>query len=236
MATTPNYGWVTPAPTDFVTDLPADFEIFADAVDGDLAGLLGGTAGQVLTKASATDHDFAFADAGGAGSSFSLLNTGGTALTGATTITVSGITDKEKLLVLVAGASSANAASDISIRFNTDSGANYIYRGLQITAGNTYDAANFEPSSGSSATEYAFARMASNAASTVSGSLLIEGCKSTGFKNVSAVASGNANANGQVLRSTQGLYLGTSAITSVSINSFTGNFDAGTIFVYGSDN
>jgi hypothetical protein len=33
MATTPNYGWVMPAPTDFVTDLPADFEIFGDAVD-----------------------------------------------------------------------------------------------------------------------------------------------------------------------------------------------------------
>jgi hypothetical protein len=63
MATTPNYGWVTPAPTDFVTDLPADFEVFADAVDADLAGLLGGTTGQVLTKVSGTDHDFAFADA-----------------------------------------------------------------------------------------------------------------------------------------------------------------------------
>jgi hypothetical protein len=61
MATTPNYGWVTPAPTDFVTDLPADFEIFADAVDADLAGLLGGTAGQVLVKNSGTDHDFDFA-------------------------------------------------------------------------------------------------------------------------------------------------------------------------------
>ena len=33
MATTPRYGWVTPAPSDFVTDLPADFEVFADAVD-----------------------------------------------------------------------------------------------------------------------------------------------------------------------------------------------------------
>lgn len=61
MATTPNYGWVTPAPTDFVVDLPADFEIFADAVDADLAGLLGGTTGQVLKKNSATDHDFAWA-------------------------------------------------------------------------------------------------------------------------------------------------------------------------------
>lgn len=61
MATTPNYGWVTPAPTDFVTDLPADFETFADAVDADLAGLLGGTTGQVLKKNSGTDHDFGWA-------------------------------------------------------------------------------------------------------------------------------------------------------------------------------
>jgi hypothetical protein len=61
MATTPNYGWVTPAPTDFVTDLPADFEVFADAVDADLAGLLGGTTGQVLVKNSGTDHDYDFA-------------------------------------------------------------------------------------------------------------------------------------------------------------------------------
>jgi hypothetical protein len=33
MATTPVYGWVTPTPTSFVTNLPADFETFADAVD-----------------------------------------------------------------------------------------------------------------------------------------------------------------------------------------------------------
>jgi hypothetical protein len=33
MATTPNYSWVMPDPTDFVTDLPADFEVFGDAVD-----------------------------------------------------------------------------------------------------------------------------------------------------------------------------------------------------------
>ena len=43
MATTPNYGWVTPAPTDFVTDLPADFETFADAVDDTVKDLNPGT-------------------------------------------------------------------------------------------------------------------------------------------------------------------------------------------------
>jgi len=60
MATTPNYGWVTPAPSNFVTNLPADFETFADAVDADLAGLLGGTTGQVLKKTSNADHAFVF--------------------------------------------------------------------------------------------------------------------------------------------------------------------------------
>ena len=65
MATTPNYGWVMPDPTDFVTNLPADFEVFGDAVDADLAGLLGGTTGQVLVKSSATDHDFAWATSPG---------------------------------------------------------------------------------------------------------------------------------------------------------------------------
>jgi hypothetical protein len=67
MATTPNYGWVTPAPTDFVTDLPADFETFADAVDADLGGLLGGTTGQILTKDSNDDHDFSWQSPAGAG-------------------------------------------------------------------------------------------------------------------------------------------------------------------------
>lgn len=30
---TSNYGWVMPTPTDLVTDLPADFEIFGQSAD-----------------------------------------------------------------------------------------------------------------------------------------------------------------------------------------------------------
>jgi hypothetical protein len=41
-----------------VTDLPADFEVFGQAVDTDFVDLLGGTTGQVLSKTSATDLDF----------------------------------------------------------------------------------------------------------------------------------------------------------------------------------
>jgi hypothetical protein len=47
-----------PTATDLVTDLPADFEVFGQAVDTALMDLKGGTTGQVLSKASATDMDF----------------------------------------------------------------------------------------------------------------------------------------------------------------------------------
>jgi hypothetical protein len=57
---TTNFGWQMPTSTDLVTDLPADFEVFGQAVDTALVDLKGGTTGQVLSKASGTDMDFAW--------------------------------------------------------------------------------------------------------------------------------------------------------------------------------
>ena len=57
--TTP-FSWQMPTATDLVTDLPADFEVFGQAVATSMADLLGGTTGQILAKASATDMDFAW--------------------------------------------------------------------------------------------------------------------------------------------------------------------------------
>jgi hypothetical protein len=47
-----------PVATDLVTDLPADFEVFGQAVATSMADLLGGTSGQILAKNSNTDMDF----------------------------------------------------------------------------------------------------------------------------------------------------------------------------------
>jgi len=55
---TTNFGWQMPTASDLVTDLPADFEVFGQAVDTALAELKGGTTGQVLSKTSNTDMDF----------------------------------------------------------------------------------------------------------------------------------------------------------------------------------
>jgi len=47
-----------PTATDLVTDLPADFEVFGQAVDSSMADLKGGTTGQILAKNTSTDMDF----------------------------------------------------------------------------------------------------------------------------------------------------------------------------------
>lgn len=47
-----------PTATDLVTDLPADFEVFGQAVATSMGDLLGGTTGQILSKATNTDMDF----------------------------------------------------------------------------------------------------------------------------------------------------------------------------------
>lgn len=52
-----------PTPTDLVTDLPADFEVFGQAVDTSLADLKGGTTGQVLSKTTNADMDFTWVSA-----------------------------------------------------------------------------------------------------------------------------------------------------------------------------
>ena len=52
-----------PTSTDLVTDLPADFEVFGQAVATSMADLLGGTTGQILAKATNTDMDFVWTSA-----------------------------------------------------------------------------------------------------------------------------------------------------------------------------
>ena len=57
------FSWQMPTPTDLVTDLPADFEVFGQAVATSLADLLGGTTGQVLSKTTNADMDFTWVSA-----------------------------------------------------------------------------------------------------------------------------------------------------------------------------
>lgn len=60
MPTTSNFGWTTPADTDLVKDGAAAIRTLGNGIDTSLVDLKGGTTGQVLSKNSNTDLDFAW--------------------------------------------------------------------------------------------------------------------------------------------------------------------------------
>ena len=60
MATTTNFGWTTPNDTDLVKDGAAAIRTLGSSIDTSMVDLLGGTTGQVLTKASGSDMDFSW--------------------------------------------------------------------------------------------------------------------------------------------------------------------------------
>jgi hypothetical protein len=60
MPNTSNFNWPTPADTDLVKDGAAAIRNLGNGVDTSLVDLKGGTTGQILSKASNADMDFAF--------------------------------------------------------------------------------------------------------------------------------------------------------------------------------
>jgi hypothetical protein len=60
MPNTTNFNWPTPADTDLVKDGAAAIRNLGNGVDTSLIDLKGGTTGQILSKASNADMDFAF--------------------------------------------------------------------------------------------------------------------------------------------------------------------------------
>ena len=266
-----------PTASDLVTDLPADFEVFGQAVDTSLADLKGGTTGQVLSKASNTDMDFtwvaqddsnaiqnalltttgdtiyasatstparlgigtsgqvltvsggvpSWATPTGAADNFQLINAGGTALTGATTVTVSGISGKNRLFVNIANASSVNASPTIGIRLNTDSGANYSVVAFYNTAGST--TGSLQANGG---TSLDMGDLGNNATNYLSAWIQIDGTNAAGYKPINFSSNTSGGVTNQS-RTGNAVYMGTSSISSISVISSSGNLDAGTIYVYG---
>jgi hypothetical protein len=277
--TTP-FGWQMPENTDLVTDLPADFEVFGQAVATSMQDLLGGTTGQVLAKASNTDMDFVWsADAAGmtnpmtttgdsiysssgstparlgigttgqvltvagglpswatpaGAASYSLLNAGGTALTGSS-VTVSGISGKETIYVLLSDVQMDTNEATMRIRINADTGANYQFYGSAYTVKTTYAASIFGStgSGGSGETQINLAKSSSSGTSIYRGGFTIQAANSTGIKTVDT-AGGFTNGSGENNTSNnfRGIYTGSSTVSSVTIFANTGNFSSGTVYVY----
>ena len=188
----------------------------------------------VLTADSAQATGLKWATPTTAAKSYALLNAGGTALTAAATITVSGLSGYDNLVVVVTDASSASASSTLRLRFNTDTGANYVVAGPNLVWTATYAPGNFSRFGALTYTSIEIGQTATNASSDLSGALLMFGSNSTGGKAfASSFGSSDGGGNSNAANTLNGLYMGTSVISSVSIISGTGNFDAGRIYIYG---
>jgi hypothetical protein len=195
-----------------------------------------GSTGDVLTVAGGVPS---WAAPTGAAENWTLLNAGGTALTGSATITISGITGQNKLWVMINAASIVNSSGYLSVLINNDNTAKYATQGRNDVPQATYSASSFG-ATGSNlnvASNFEVAGWANNADSTARVSMMINGANSSGAKIVNSI-SGVLPGSGANPRhfAFQGVYTGSSTISSLVFKSDNGNFDAGTVYVYGSAN
>lgn len=193
------------------------------------ARLAVGTNNQVLIADSTAATGLKWGSAPASTTAYTLINSGGTNLLSATNITVSGFSGYNSILVYIEEASSVNASSTISIAINSGgsvSTAENFY--VTDSAVNTIDVSE----QAGSFYMYSFNQMGGAAGNRVNAVLAIDAANSTGIKPFTWSATATASTSGVSSLGT-GFSANTSAVTSVTVNSSTGNFDAGKIYVYG---
>jgi hypothetical protein len=263
MATSPNYGWQEPDDTSLVKDGALAMRTLGNAIDstvfsnanaaiaktivdakGDIIAataadtvsrLAVGANNTVLTADSSTATGLKWAASAGSGVTWSLLNTGGTALTGATSITVSGISAQKQLMIQIADGSSANSGATFVCRPNNDTGSNYIFAGTRFDVQSTYSTGNIYGVSTVATTSIAMFTTGSNAGSAGSAMVHLDSTDTTGWKRFTTMGSANSDGGSNAFLTNwfQGLWKGSAAVTSITITSTSGNFDNGTLYVYG---
>jgi hypothetical protein len=218
---TSNFNWQMPTSTDLVTDLPADFEVFGQAVDTSLADLKGGTTGQVLAKATGTDMDFSWVTP--ASGSLTLLET--ITFNGSASYTSATIPGTYKnLYMVIRNFKPATDNRGLNMRVNSITSTSYTH----IT-GNLLTSA-FNQSS---------AEISANLDDTVvSGIATVEiadYANATTIKVIEAKSIGfNATTSSEITwRYSFSPVNTTNAITSVTIFASSGNVTSGSVLIYG---
>jgi hypothetical protein len=248
MPTTTNYGWTTPADTDLVKDGASAIRTLGTSIDtttknlnpsttlGDIeyrsssantnTRLAIGTTGQILTVAGGVPSWATPAAAGG----LTLINTGGTTLTGSS-VSITSIPGTYKhLLVVVKDARSSTASIDVIMRFNNDSGSNYAYSAVRNT-GTTL--AGRSSTSNDGFYDLITTPSATTAKNQGQLEIFIPFYTATDQVGIHYQSYGN-NGTSAVNYAGGGVYDGTAAITEISFTAqATYTFSAGTVYVYG---
>jgi hypothetical protein len=240
---TTNYGWPMPTATDLVTDLPADFAAFGQPVDTSLKALnpettlgdiayrsatsntntrLGiGSTGQVLTVTAGVPAWEAVA-AGG----MTLINSGGTTLTGASVVVSSIPSTYNALIGYVVNFKPATDDSALTMRINADSGANRYFNTTATTTTNSpFDTTSIALGIGQD----------NSTATGISIIQIPQYANATTWKYVSSqsITNNATTATNCRIYVQNGLYNQTAAITSLTLLPDAGNFTSGTFYLYG---
>jgi hypothetical protein len=243
MATTTNYSWSTPDDTALVKDGAAAIRTLGSSADttvkalspGTTAGDIDyyttsttkarvgiGTAGQVLAvNSGATAPEWITSSSGG----MTLINTGGTTLTGAS-VTIGSIPATYKNLQLVINNYQPASDSGLTARFNSDSNTRYKTVASGTSANNlTFDTTSLDISESQDntvVTGLIIADIYDYANTTTwkimqSRSISVNGTTTTNLNNTTYL----------------GFYNQTAAISDIVLFPFGGNFTSGTAYLYG---
>jgi len=226
MATTTNFDWATPDDTDLVKDGASAIRTLGSSIDTSMAGLLGGTTGQTLSKASATDMDFAWADAPSSGG-MTLLNSGSTSMSGSATKTISSISGSyNELWIYMYGVTNSVTNSTVYMNVNSDSTSGvYPNTAWWATPGVSGGAFSSENTTYMSLNQFGASYWPNNTNNFTS--MQIQGYAGARSKNINYQQGlDGSNKTGLCF------YEGTAAITSITITT-SSSFTAGTIEIYG---
>ena len=189
-----------------------------------------GTTGQILTVASGAPS---WATASAPADSFSVIGTGTT--TSGTSVTVSGISGMNSLMILFKGISGGSASMSFSVRINGDTGLNYNHFGALNIPAASYSPNNFSAITTNNDDRIYCLSLSTNATSTASGYMIINGCNSAGVKTYNfASGSDDGGGNANDTYSAGGYWNNTAVVTSINLTSVGGSFDAGSFVVLGS--
>jgi hypothetical protein len=242
---TTNYSFAMPTNTDLVKDLPADFDIFGQAVDDRIKALnpettagdisyrsatantntrLGiGSTGQVLTVAGGVPT---WAAAAGA-SNMAQIATG--TLSGAS-VTVSSLTSYNELLIFMYSYTNSTSNGVPGIQLNA-TGNNHTVYGWAINLTDPIDYKNTLDPDAFYLADSAISRTQTTTVSVVK----LTNCKQAGFTDADIHSTYfRGGGGGDTVASFKGIFTVSQAVSSIKMFNSGGDWSAGTYIVWGS--